>query len=163
MKSRRERVLARAWMCVSVAALGVRIWLAFTAPSSVDLRNYGETVRVLRSGERFYEAADHYNYSPLWSWVLRAADAVSRSTGMGLAPTVRLALVAVDLGCAILLYLLSSGAGASRSWRSSGLYLANPVGIWVSAIQGQFDALPCSFCSPRSWRPVGRPRNARRC
>src|SRR5215470_12687955 len=145
MKDRNERVLALAWACVSVAALGVRVWLAVTAPPSIDLQNYAETARVLRSGEPLYEAADHYNYSPVWSWLLRAADAASRSTGAGLTPVVRSMLVAVDLGCAALLFLLSRGTGASAGWRSAGLYLANPVGIWVSAAQGQFDSLALVF------------------
>ncbi|HEY6930155.1 MAG TPA: hypothetical protein VJA66_10800 [Thermoanaerobaculia bacterium] len=145
MEPRNDRVLALAWTCVSLTALVVRVWLALTAPPSIDLQNYAETVRVLHTDAPFYESADHYNYSPVWSWVLRAADAASRSTGVGLTPVVRSILVAVDVGCAALLFLLSSGAGASIRWRSAGLYLANPVGIWVSAVQGQFDALALLF------------------
>jgi hypothetical protein len=49
------------------------------------------------------------------------------------------------MGCAALLFLLSRGARFSARWRSSALYLANPVGIWVSAVQGQFDVLALVF------------------
>jgi hypothetical protein len=145
MTIRSERFLAWMWVCISLAAVGVRGGLAWTAPPSMDLQNYGDTVRVLASAAPFYEAADHYNYSPVWSWVLRFAQNVGQATGSGLTPIVRSFLLAVDLGCAALLFYLSREGRRVTQWRTAALYLANPVGIWVSAVQGQFDALALFF------------------
>jgi hypothetical protein len=141
----RCRFLLSGLVLVSLAAVTVRLWLAWNAPPSVDLENYEDTVRVIRAGTPLYETADHYNYSPVWSWALRLADGIAAATGCGFSSVVRTGLLAIDLGCAALLFLLAREGGPTRQWRATALYLANPVGIWVTAVQGQFDVLALFF------------------
>jgi hypothetical protein len=131
---------------VCAAAVGARAWLAFAAPPSVDAESYGIVAGILRSGEPLYESTHRYNYPPLWAWIVRGLDGAARSTGLSLAQTVRAALLLSDLASAALLFRLAARRRSGVApWTVAALFLANPVGIWVSSVQGQFDGVSLLF------------------
>ena len=130
---------------VCAASVAARAWLAFAAPPSVDVESYGIVADIVRSGAPLYESTHRYNYPPVWSWILRGLDGVARSTGLSLAQVVRAALLLSDLATAALLFRLAGRRRAIAPWTAAALFLANPVGIWVSSVQGQFDGLSLFF------------------
>jgi hypothetical protein len=137
----RDRAAA---VVVCAAAVAARAWLAFAAPPSVDVESYGIVAGILRSGEPLYESTHRYNYPPVWAWIVRGLDGAARSTGLSLAQAVRGALLASDAATAALLFALARRRGIAP-WTAAALFLANPVGIWVSAVQGQFDGVALVF------------------
>ncbi|MBC8647013.1 MAG: hypothetical protein H7X85_07605 [Thermoanaerobaculia bacterium] len=132
-------------VAVCAAAVAARAWLAFVAPPSVDLESYGIVADIVRSGAPLYESTHRYNYSPVWSWMLRGLNGVARSTGLSLSETVRSALLLSDLATAVLLFRIAGRRRGVAPWTAAALFLANPVGIWVSSVQGQFDGLSLFF------------------
>lgn len=123
---------------VIAASVGARFYLAWTAPSSVDLESYGIVAAQGREGLPLYESTSRYNYSPVWSWAIAGLDAVSRAAGLPFDGVTRSLLAGVDLGVAALVFLLARRSGRAP-WTCAALFLVNPVGIWVSSVQGQFD------------------------
>lgn len=129
---------------VITASVAARFFLAWTAPTSVDLESYGIVAGLGRAGLPLYESTARYNYSPAWSWVLTGIDAASRRAGLPFEAVTRSLLAGVDLGVAALVFLLARRAGRA-AWTCAALYLANPVAIWVCSVQGQFDNVAVFF------------------
>lgn len=127
------------------AAVAARAWLAFVAPPSVDLESYGIVAEVVRSGQPLYESTHRYNYPPVWSWIVRGLDGVARSTGISLAQAVRATLLLSDMATAALLFRLARRRPGVPPWTAAAFFLSNPVGIWVSSVQGQFDGVSLFF------------------
>jgi hypothetical protein len=129
--------------CVTIIALGagVRFFLAWTAPPSMDLKAYGIVAGLLRGNERLYEGTRDYNYAPIWSWVVAGLDHASRATGLSFFGLTRSFLSAADLGLAALVSLLARRTRVVRPWPAAALVIANPLLIWTSSVQGQFDNL----------------------
>ncbi|MGE5414456.1 MAG: hypothetical protein ACM3NW_09795 [Syntrophomonadaceae bacterium] len=115
------------------------------APHSTDLDAYGTVLDLLRSGRPLYESTERYNYPPLWSWLLGGVGRAAAGAGVPFFAAVRATLVAVDVGVAALLYRLARRLGHPEPLGPAALYLANPIAIWVSAAQGQFDDLMILF------------------
>jgi hypothetical protein len=130
---------------VCAAAVATRAWLAWNAPPSVDLESYGIVAGIVRSGEPVYESTHRYNYPPVWSWIVSGLDGVARGTGVTLEQAVRATLLLTDLATAALLFRIARRRSGVAPWTAAALFLANPVGIWVSAVQGQFDGLSLLF------------------
>jgi hypothetical protein len=126
-------------------ALGLRLWLAWSAPSGTDLESYRIVVGLVRDRAPLYESTTRYNYPPVWAWTLAALDGAARATGFSFAGVVRTFLNGVDVVSAVLLYRLARAAGARRAAATAALFLANPVGIWVTSVQGQFDGVSLVF------------------
>lgn len=133
--------------CVAIIALGaaVRFFLAWTAPPSMDLKAYGVVAGLLRQGGRLYEGTRDYNYAPVWSWVVAGLDRASRATGLSFFGLARSLLSAVDLALAAVVFLLARRMRAGRPWRAAALVVANPLLVWSSSVQGQFDNLSVLF------------------
>ncbi len=133
--------------CVAVIALGmaVRFLLAWTAPPSVDLESYGIVADLLRQGEPLYEGTHRYNYPPVWSWVVAILDRSSRATGLSFVGLTRSLLSLGDLALAALVFRLARRTRVVRPWPAAALVAANPMLIWASSVQGQFDNLSVLF------------------
>lgn len=129
--------------CVAIIALGtsVRFFLAWTAPPSMDLEAYWIVADLLRRGERLYEGTQQYNYAPVWSWVVAGLDRASRATGLSFYGLTRSLLSAGDLALAALVFCLARRTRVVRPWPAAVLVIANPMLIWASSVQGQFDNL----------------------
>jgi hypothetical protein len=146
---------------LAILGLGSRLLLAWTAPRSVDLESYSIVAEVMSSGKPLYESTTRYNYSPAWAEVVGLLDRFSRSSRISFPGLVRSLLTVVDLLSALVLWLLARRQG-TEPWRVAGLFLVNPVSIWVTSIQGQFDNLSLLFLllamlvSPKRDRSVRR-------
>ena len=128
-----------------LAAAAARFVLAWTAPPSVDLQSYGIVAGVLRQGQPLYESTQRYNYLPVWSWIVEGLDRTAEKTGLSFVGLTRSLLAGVDLACAAFLYRLARRVGGLKPRTAAALWLWNPVGIWVSSVQGQFDNLSVFF------------------
>ncbi|MGH9399789.1 MAG: hypothetical protein ACRD00_05440, partial [Thermoanaerobaculia bacterium] len=129
------------FVAVIVLGAAIRFALAWTAPPSVDLESYGIVADLLHRGQRLYEETHRYNYAPVWSWVVFGLDRAARATGLSFAGLTRSLLSAGDLALAALVFSLARRTGAVRPWPAAALVAANPVLIWASSVQGQFDNL----------------------
>ena len=117
-------------------------------------------LELLRSGRPLYEGTERYNYPPLWSWILSGLGRVAAAAGVPFFAAVRATLVAVDVAVAAVLYRLARRLGTPTPLAAPALYLANPIAIWVSAAQGQFDGamvllLLLALLLDRGARPEG--------
>ncbi len=130
---------------IVLAAVGLRLFLALSAPESFDMKSWQSIAKMLETSHRIYEDTDRYNFPPVWSWLLAGFHSIARR-GIDFSSVVRLFLTIVDLCSAGLLFELARGEGSAVSpWNAAALFLANPVSIWVSAIQGQFDGFSMLF------------------
>jgi hypothetical protein len=127
------------------ASLAVRLALAWSAPSGTDLESYRIVAGLVRDRAPLYEATTRYNYPPVWAWTLTALEGAARATGLPFPGLVRTFLNGVDVLSAALLYRLTLAAGPRRAAATAALFLANPVGIWVTSVQGQFDGTSLAF------------------
>ena len=126
---------------IIVLGAAVRLDLAWKSPPSIDLESYGIVADLVRRGQPLYEGTHRYNYSPIWSWVVTGVDAASRATGLSFAGLTRTVLAAGDLGVAALIFFLARRTRVVRPWPAAALVAANPLLIWASSVQGQFDNL----------------------
>lgn len=127
------------------AALGlaVRIVLACRLPAGVEIGYYSQVAGALSRGEGAY-ATSLNNYSPIWSGVIRLVDRASRASGISFVLLMRALVTAFDLLSAVVLWRIARRRG-SDPWRVVALFLANPVSIWVTGFQGQFDGVSLLF------------------
>jgi hypothetical protein len=128
-----------------LAGLGTRIWLAHRAPHSTDIDSYREVLDLVRQGRSVYEGTTHYNYPPVWIWVLVALNRGARALGTPFETVLRSFLIVIDLAVATVLAQLAGRLRSATPGAAAALYLANPVVIWVSAAQAQFDNLVVLF------------------
>lgn len=134
-----------AWGVLALTLLTLRFFLAVRAPRSYDMGSWQMIAENTLAGGRIYEATHRYNFPPPWSWWLVLFDWIARH-GLPFPAVVRCFLTLIDAGSACLLFRLVQRYGLARSpWMTAILFLANPVGIWVSAVQGQFDNLSIFF------------------
>jgi len=130
-------------LCAGVVAAGaaVRLALAWSAPESVDLQSYDIVADLLRRGQPLYEGTHRYNYAPLWAWLLAAIHRAAQSAGVSPSGLTRSLLAAADLACAGMVFRLARRKGFAHPWAAAAAVAGNPVLIWVSSVQGQFDNL----------------------
>ena len=128
-----------------LAGLGTRFWLARKAPHSTDIDSYREVLDLVRQGRSVYEGTTHYNYPPVWIWVLVALNRAARALGASFENVLRTFLIVIDLAVAAVLARLAGRLRSATPGVAAALYLANPVVIWVSVAQAQFDNLVVLF------------------
>ena len=131
------------WAAVAGSLL-VRIWLSFRAPESYDITAYWRPIAgQIRAGIRLYEGTA-YHFLPPWAWVLAVTRALA-GPGPLFAAAIRTLLTAADAATALLVFRLARREGIVPPRIAALLFLWNPVSIWVSAVQGQFDNLAILF------------------
>lgn len=96
----------------------------------------------IRAGARLYEDTP-YHFLPLWAGVLAFVRWLAGS-GPAFAAALRTVLTLVDAATAVLVFRLAKREGAPPR-AAALLFLWNPVSIWVSAVQGQFDNMAILF------------------
>jgi len=138
-----ERTLVGLLICI--AAVALRLWLSWRSPASYDMKWYWAGISAdLERGARLYEDTP-YHFSPVWSWLLLLFRKASR-WGLPFDATLRTFLTVVDIVSAWLLFRLARRERPEGwPWKAAVLFLTNPVSIWVSSIQGQFDNLSLLF------------------
>ncbi len=131
---------------VCLAGVAVRVLCARLAPHSTDVAAYEEVLSLVRSGRDVYEGTAHYNYPPLWLWTIDLLGRAAQALDVPFPALVRSLLVAGDVAVAAVLFRLARRVtGSVRPWAAAALYLGNPMVIWVSAVQAQFDNLMVLF------------------
>jgi hypothetical protein len=140
------RRFVRAAAGAAAGAFLLRLALAWVAPLDYDLQSYAIVVNALNHGDLVYRVTDRYNYTPIWSHVLKAAADLAR--GAGLSPFFGFRLVTIAGDAALAGALLAFGRAGDTRRRAGAralLFFTNPVAIATSAFQGQFDALAIAF------------------
>lgn len=128
-----------------LAALGLlaRLALAWRSPGGIDLQYYSAVGGAASRGEGLYGTSLN-NYPPIWAGVILAVDRTSRAAGVSFNGLLRTLLTGVDLLSAAVLWKIAARRGKD-SWKVAALFLANPVSIWATGFQGQFDAVSLLF------------------
>ena len=124
--------------------IGARIWLAHRAPHSTDIDYYREILGLARQGRSVYETT-RYNYAPVLLWILMALKRMAGAVGAPFEDVLRSFLIVTDLAVAAVLARLAARLRSVTPGVAATMYLTNPVVIWVSAGQAQFDNLIVLF------------------
>ena len=142
MPSLRGGFAAGVYGFVALLGLAARLTIAWTFPAGVELGYYSQVADAISRGEGAY-ATSLNNYSPIWSGVIRLVDRVSRASGISFV-LMRTLVSAVDLLSAAVLWRLARRRGIDPG-KVVALFLANPVSIWTTGFQGQFDGVSLLF------------------
>jgi hypothetical protein len=135
---------AAAGLIVCAVAVAIRLWLAWRAPASWDMKWFWARISAdVERGARLYEDTA-YHFSPLWAWLLFL---FRRAPGwLEFDAALRTFLTGADIVSAWLLFRIARKEQLSGwAWKAPVLFLTNPVSIWVSSVQGQFDNLSLLF------------------
>ncbi|HEY6065747.1 MAG TPA: hypothetical protein VIY96_06295 [Thermoanaerobaculia bacterium] len=141
--------MERRWLSVSafsalaIIGLAARLLLAWGTRGGVEIGYYSTVARGISSGEGFYGTGMN-NYAPIWAGVILLVERVSRATGAPFGSLMRTLLTGVDLVSAAVLWRIAAGLGRDP-WKIAALFLVNPVSIWTTGFQGQFDNLSLLF------------------
>ncbi len=132
-----------AGLLICAAAVAVRLYLSWRAPASYDMKWYWAGISAdVEQGARLYDTA--YHFSPVWAWLLflfRKAPA-----GIPFDAALRTFLTGVDTVSAWLLFRIARREKLPGwAWKAPVLFLTNPMTVWVSSVQGQFDNLSLLF------------------
>ena len=132
-------------LAVCAMAVAARLYLSWHAPASYDMNWFwAQIIDGMERGGHLYEDTP-YHFSPVWSWLLLLFQKTSR-LGFPFNATLRTFLTGVDVVSAWLLFRIGRKEGhAGWAWKAPVLFLTNPVSIWVSSVQGQFDNLSLLF------------------
>jgi hypothetical protein len=141
--SRRSGFTTGAYGLVALLGLAGRMALAWTFPAGVELGYYSQVAGAISRGEGAYGTSLN-NYSPIWSGVIQLVDRASRASGISFVRLMRTLVSAVDLLSAAVLWQIARRRGTDP-WRVVALFLANPVSIWTTGFQGQFDGVSLLF------------------
>jgi hypothetical protein len=145
----------RAAAAIAVA-LAVRLLPVVLAPRLTgDVFRYQRVARhVLDVSWNPYETRRLYPYPPVWVWVEAGCEWLARTTGLAFAALVKLPIIAAD---AWIVAHLARAAGARAAWA----YALHPVGVLISAVHGQFDAIALLFVLlALRWQEDGREARA---
>jgi hypothetical protein len=143
MPSRRGGWRFGAYAFAAFLGVAARLALAWTSPAGVELGYYSQVAGAISRGEGAY-ATSLNNYSPIWSGVIRLVDRASRASGISFVRLMRALVCAVDLLSAAVLWRIARGRGIDPA-RVAALFLANPVSIWTTGFQAQFDGVSLLF------------------
>jgi hypothetical protein len=156
-----QRLSAALFLLAATALVALRLWLAARAPRLYEFEQYWEPIaRAQNEGRPLWRVTD-YHFFPAWAWLLGFFEAAARKGG-SFATIERSFLAFVDVAIAGLVYRLAGRVPGAVSPRAAALlYLANPVGIWVSSVQGQFDGLALAFLLAALLFPSAQSRSGR--
>ncbi|HEV8232322.1 MAG TPA: glycosyltransferase family 87 protein [Thermoanaerobaculia bacterium] len=158
-KSTARIVLAGGFVVAATLRIG---FLASLAPNW-DTDAYAEVVRTLESGGTLYRDTPHYNYSPVWAFVLRVLARIAGEGGVPFHRVVGALLLLVDGATGWLVFRIARdvlGRSAESAAGSALLFFANPISVFVTGFHAQFDCLSIAFLLLAIWLE-GRP-SARR-
>lgn len=135
----------RSLLFLGLAAFGLlaRLGLAWKTPGGVELEYYSAVAAAFDRGEGLYGTSLN-NYAPVWAGVVLAVDRASRAAGVSFGGLLRTLLTGVDLLSAAVLWRIAARRGIDP-WKPAAIFLANPVSIWATGFQGQFDSLSLLF------------------
>jgi hypothetical protein len=139
---------------LAILGLAARIALIATSRGGVELQYYSTVERAMSRGEGLYGTGLN-NYAPIWAGVILLVERGSRRTGIPFEILMRSLVTAVDLLSAGVLWKIASGHGKDPG-KIAALFLVNPVSIWTTGFQGQFDNVSLLFLLIAILRTPGR-------
>ena len=137
-----------------LAAAAVRVGFLASLPPNWDTDAYAEVVGTLDSGGTLYRDTPRYNYSPLWSLLLRVLARIAGEGAMPLDRTVGGFLLLVDGATAWLVFRVARdvlGRSPASAAGAALLFFANPVSVFVTGFHAQFDGLAIAFLLAAVW------------
>jgi hypothetical protein len=148
------------WLLAGGLAV-LRFWLAARAPVLHEIKNiWHPMAKGLSDGQLPWSFADFHFFAPT-AWLMKLFQAVSE-WGVAFATVQRGFFALVDMGVAVLVYRLAQRTPGALAPRTAALlYLANPVAIWVSSVQGQVDGLAILFLLAALLLTLRRPEGRR--
>jgi hypothetical protein len=134
------------WLAIGVLILGalIRVAGALAAVEVADVQRMHEVAQVVLNGENPYARPDFYVYPPPWMFVEAGSLLLARWSGLPFSLIVRVWPILADVGIGLLIqrWLRRRGVSEARAAAWSAVYLLNPVSIIITALHGQFDAVP---------------------
>jgi hypothetical protein len=143
---RLRRIESFALPAACVLLAGARLLLAARAPVLYEIRDVWEPMSRQPGPPPYADPFPYYHFFPPFYWMLRGFRALSLETAIPFATIQRGVLALVDVATAGAVAALARRLpGAISPWRAAALYLASPIAIYVSSVQGQFDGLALLF------------------
>ncbi|MCB4756391.1 MAG: hypothetical protein LHV69_05050 [Elusimicrobia bacterium] len=124
-----------------LVGISLRLTLASVFYGNYDQWSWDIVADLIHRGKNVYLYTDRYRYTPLWAYLLALFNKGAFLTGLPLHTWVRGFLTLVDINIAVLLGLIHHQISSSKNWKSSYIYLLNPVAILLTGYHGQFDNL----------------------
>ena len=128
---------------IAIVVIGVsaRMIVSAFAGGYGDQLTYNRIADAVQYSKNYYQIGIAYNYTPLWAWLLGAMASVRDVTGVPLFVIERGVLTFVDVCNAILIGLIVAERQPTRARFAFACYLLNPLIIYVTGLEGQFDVL----------------------
>jgi hypothetical protein len=126
---------------VAIAALP-RLVLAFIFAGTEDVGLFQRIAGAMMRGQNPYRVVD-INWPPLWAVLTDAAQRLAFATLLPFTFTVKWFPIAADVLITLVLFSQARRRWeAEPSFRFALLYALNPLAIYITAVHGQFDAIP---------------------
>jgi hypothetical protein len=122
-----------------VCGLAVRLWLA-TLGGNFDLNSWVFIARGMDNGYAIYTSAGHYNYGPVWAWILHGLAHLTPILFGGATSVLRFhVVIAGFLGLvdAAIAWIVSRIYGTT----AAVIFVLCPIGVLTSGFHSQFDNL----------------------
>ena len=144
----RLRLSVRSAFLIGLVARVV-LAVAFRMPPYAIMRFDLDSMRIvadlLSSGHEVYAETIRYPYLPLQMYVMAGARWLATHSNVPFEVLVRLPAALADAAIVLLIASWRPAAGEMHARRAALVYAFNPLSLGVTAIHGQFDALPLCF------------------
>ncbi|HEY7369675.1 MAG TPA: glycosyltransferase 87 family protein, partial [Thermoanaerobaculia bacterium] len=143
---------ARLLVAACLLLVLLRFGLAARAPVLYEIRDVWEPMSRAPGGPPYADPFPYYHFFPPFYWLLHGLRAAAEAAAVPFAAVLRIVLAAADVATALVVASLARRApGAMAPYRAAALYLASPIAIYVSSVQGQFDGLALLFLLLALW------------
>jgi hypothetical protein len=122
--------------------------LLVSAGTNFDIQSFNILGNLFINGEDIYSSPlveGRHPYLPLMIYWIGLAQKISLSIGQPYELVYRLLPIAADVGICLLLFKLIKSSNIDVAFRCALLFAINPVSVFVSAYQGQFDSVIILF------------------
>ncbi len=122
--------------------------LLVPAGGNYDIESFNILSDLINNGEDIYSnpiAEGRHPYLPLLVYWIGFAGKFARLIHQPFEVIYRLLPIAADVGICIVLFFFMKGKDVQSAFKGAMWYALNPVAVFVSAYQGQFDSLPILF------------------
>ena len=118
------------------------------AGDNYDIESFNILSGLINNGEDIYSnpiAEGRHPYLPLLVYWIGFAGKFAESIHQPFEVIYRLLPIAADVGICIVLFFFLKGNDVQSAFKGAMWYALNPIAVFVSAYQGQFDSLPILF------------------
>lgn len=122
--------------------------LLVPAGGNYDIESFHILSDLINNGEDIYSnpiAEGRHPYLPLLVYWIGFAGKFAESIHQPFEVIYRLLPIVADVGICLVLYFFMKGKDIQSAFKGAMWYALNPIAVFVSAYQGQFDSLPILF------------------